>query len=136
LNYQIGSWVGPAVFTRNYRLLKRSYLDRTHHFFEKYGGKTIIIGRFLPIIRTFAPFLAGVAKMTYFQFTIYNVIGSVAWISLFLFAGYFFGNIPVIKHNLTIVIFVIIALSVIPTAFEVIRQRFRTPKSPSNHKED
>jgi len=125
LNYQIGSWFGPAVFEKNYRFLKRKYLDQTHEFFEKYGAKTIIFARFLPIVRTFAPFLAGVGRMTYLRFTIYNVVGSLAWVTLFLYGGFFFGEIPIVKRNLTLVIFAILLISVVPTVFEVIRRRFQ-----------
>jgi len=129
LNYQIGSWFGPKVFQRDYRFLKRKYLDQTHEFFEKYGPKTIIFARFLPIVRTFAPFLAGVGKMTYLKFTIYNVAGSFAWVSLFLFGGYFFGEIPVVKRNLTLVIFGILLLSVVPTVIEVARRHLKAKKA-------
>lgn len=125
LNYAIGGWFGPAVFERNYRFLRAEYLDRTRRFFDKYGGKTIIIARFLPIVRTFAPFLAGVGKMTYLRFAAFNVVGSLAWVSLFLFGGYFFGNLPMVKHNLTFVIFGIIILSFLPTLIEIVRRRGR-----------
>ncbi len=124
VNYQIGSAVGPKVLRReDVRFLKREYLDRTHRFYEKYGGRTIIIARFVPIIRTFAPFLAGVGRMTYWRFSAYNLVGSVAWTSSFIFGGYFFGNIPLVKQNFTIVIFTIIIVSLIPTAVEFIRHR-------------
>jgi len=118
LNYQIGYFVGPKVFdTENVRFLKRDYLIRTHNYYEKYGGMTIIIARFVPIIRTFAPFLAGVGKMSYWRFAGFNLLGSVAWVSSFTLGGFYFGNIPVIKENFTIVIFAIIGISVLPTIF-------------------
>lgn len=128
LNYQIGAWFGPTVFEKDYRFLKRKYLQKTHDFFEKYGAKTIIFARFLPIVRTFAPFLAGVGKMTYGKFTTYNLVGSVAWVSLFLLSGYYFGNIPAIKHNFSLVILAIIVLSVVPSVVEVIRHRGKSQK--------
>jgi len=131
LNYRIGAYIGPAVFEKDYRLLKKKYLLQTQEFFEKHGAKTIIIARFLPIVRTFAPFLAGVGRMNQAKFTLYNVIGSVAWVSLFLYGGYFFGNIPIVKKNLTIAILVIVFASFIPTAFEVIRRKYFPGKSKS-----
>ena len=93
MNYAIGNFMGPKVLTRDGRFLKKKYLDRTHQFYERYGGKTIILARFVPIVRTFAPFLAGVGSMSYWQFASYNIVGAVLWISLCLFSGYFFGNI-------------------------------------------
>jgi len=128
LNYSIGKWVGPAVFERNYRLLRREYLNKTQTFFEKYGGKTIIIARFLPIVRTFAPFLAGVGKMKYSKFTIFNVIGSFLWVSIFLWGGYFFGNIPVVRRNLTTVILIIVLASFLPSIIELIRHKLTPGK--------
>lgn len=115
LNYQIGRWVGPKVFERESgRFFKKEYLLRTHAFFEKHGGKTIVIARFIPIIRTFAPFVAGIGQMEYDRFTLYNVIGSVAWVLLCLGAGYAFGNIPVVENNFTLIIVGIIFVSLIP----------------------
>ncbi|NLI31042.1 MAG: hypothetical protein GX423_13335, partial [Nitrospiraceae bacterium] len=101
--------------------LKKEYLDRTHTFYEKHGGKTIVIARFMPIIRTFAPFVAGIGRMQYGRFTFYNIAGCVAWIVSFVLGGYYFGNIPAVKNNLTLVIGIIIILSVLPSVFEVIR---------------
>jgi membrane-associated protein len=124
-NYWIGHAIGPRVFEQDIRFLKREYLDRTHQFYEKYGGKTIIIARFMPIIRTFAPFVAGVGSMTYARFIAYNVIGGVAWITLFVFGGYFFGNIPVVKRNFTFVIMAIIFISILPGIIEFVRHRRR-----------
>lgn len=124
LNYWIGHFMGPKVFHRKGgRFLKKEYLDRTHGFYEKYGGKTIILARFVPIVRTFAPFVAGIGAMSYGRFFLYNVIGGVAWIAIFVSGGYFFGGLPVVKHNFTIVIFAIIIISILPGVAEFIRQR-------------
>jgi membrane-associated protein len=126
VNYSIGQFVGPKVFHKeNVRFLNREYLDRTHRFYEKHGGKTIVIARFIPIIRTFAPFVAGIGKMTYTRFTLYNVLGSIAWVTIFILGGYYFGNLPVVKRNFSIVIFAIIIISVLPIIFEYIRHRSR-----------
>jgi membrane-associated protein len=123
VNYQIGHYLGPKVL-RGERswLFNKKHLDRTHAFFEKYGGKTIIIARFVPIIRTFAPFVAGVGAMTYRRFLVYNVVGGVVWVTGFLFAGYWFGNIPWVKQNFSAVILAIIFLSVLPMFIEYFRQ--------------
>jgi membrane-associated protein len=123
VNYWIGNYIGPRAFSGNVRFLKREYLERTHRFYEKHGGKTIILARFMPIIRTFAPFVAGVGSMTYGRFFMYNVVGGIVWVAGFLFAGYFFGNIPAVKHNFTLVILGIIAVSVIPPIIEVLKHR-------------
>ena len=128
LNYSIGRWLGPATFDKNYRFLKREYLEKTESFFAKYGSKTIIIARFLPIVRTVAPFLAGVGKMPYAKYTFFNVVGSFLWVSIFLWGGYFFGNIPVVKKNLTIVILIIVGASFLPTIIELIRHKLRPNK--------
>jgi membrane-associated protein len=122
--------VGPAVYQRDFRLLKRKYIDQTRHFFDKYGGKAIIVARFLPIVRTFAPFLAGVGKMNFGRYTLYNVIGSVGWVGIFLYGGYFFGNIPVVKKNLTVVIMIIVLASFLPSLFELIRHRLKSSREP------
>ena len=127
VNYWIGAYVGPKVFHKEkVRFLNREYLDRTHQFYEKYGGKTIIIARFVPIIRTFAPFVAGIGSMTYWKFISYNVIGGVAWIILCTLAGYFFGNLPIVKENFSLVILVIIIISILPGVIEYLRQRMAT----------
>ncbi|MGV8041372.1 MAG: DedA family protein [Thermoanaerobaculaceae bacterium] len=124
VNYWIGAKVGPAVFHReNVRFLNRRHLDRTHEFYERHGGKTIIIARFVPIIRTFAPFVAGIGKMSYGRFLAYNVIGGIAWVLIFVLGGYFFGNLPVVKRNFTFVIAAIIVISVMPAVVELVRQR-------------
>jgi membrane-associated protein len=122
-NYWIGHYIGPRAFSGNIRFLKKDYLDRTHAFYEKHGGKTIIIARFIPIIRTFAPFVAGIGAMTYPKFIAYNVIGGLAWVALFSFGGYFFGNLPVVQQNFFFVILVIIFISILPAIIEIIRSR-------------
>jgi membrane-associated protein len=124
VNYWIGHTSGPKVFNRQKsRLFNKEYLHRTHQFYEKYGGKTIIIARFIPIIRTFAPFVAGIGSMTYGRFITYNIAGGIAWVILFVLGGYFFGNIPLIKHNFSLVIVAIIFLSILPGIVEFLRHR-------------
>nr|HPH56305.1 VTT domain-containing protein [Smithella sp.] len=125
VNYSIGKFLGPKVFHYpDSRFFKREYLVRTHQFYEKHGGKTIIIARFIPIIRTFAPFVAGIGTMTYARFISYNVIGGISWICLFLLAGYYFGGIPAVKRNFTLVIIAIIIISVMPGVIEYVRQKY------------
>lgn len=125
LNYWIGHYLGPKVFQlEDSRFLKKTYLERTHQFYERHGGKTIIIARFMPIIRTFAPFVAGVGSMSYWRFISYNIIGGVAWIAVFIFGGYMFGNIPAVKHNFTLVIIGIIFVSILPGVIEFLRHRY------------
>lgn len=127
VNYQIGNYVGPRIFEqRRIRFLKKEHLDRTHAFYEKHGGKTVILARFMPIVRTFAPFVAGIGSMTYSRFLGFNVIGGVVWIAIFTFGGFFFGNLPFVKNNFEIVILAIIAISVLPGAIEFFRQRGAT----------
>jgi len=124
VNYAIGKFIGPKVFYKeNARFLKREYLERTHQFYEKYGGKTIVIARFVPIIRTFAPFVAGIGRMDYLYFITYNVVGALLWVTIFVLGGYFFGNIPIIKKNFTVVIFIIIFLSMLPGIIEILKAR-------------
>ena len=123
VNYSIGKFLGPKVFHYpDSRFFKREYLVRTHQFYEKHGGKTIIIARFIPIIRTFAPFVAGIGTMKYLRFISYNVVGGISWICLFLLAGYYFGGIPAVKRNFTLVIIAIIIISVMPGVIEYVRQ--------------
>jgi membrane-associated protein len=123
-NYWIGRVVGPKVFhDGKSRFFKREHLERTHQFYEKYGGRTIIIARFIPIIRTFAPFVAGIGSMSYARFMSYNVFGGIGWIAAFLFSGYYFGTLPSVKNNFTLVIAAIIVISVIPGVIEFLRQR-------------
>jgi membrane-associated protein len=128
LNYLIGHYIGPRAFSGNIRFLKKEYLDRTHEFYERHGGKTIILARFIPIIRTFAPFVAGIGAMDYPHFFFYNVVGAVLWVFLFTFGGYFFGNLPIVKDNFTIVILMIIVISVLPGVFEFAREKLRSRK--------
>lgn len=133
-NYWVGKYVGPKVFhNESVRFLNRKYLDRTHQFYERYGGKTIIIARFVPIIRTFAPFVAGIGSMTYGKFLSYNVIGGILWIGAFSYAGYFFGNIPMVKRNFTMVIFAIIILSVMPGVIEFIKHKMMKRRLNANN---
>ncbi len=128
VNYQIGHLLRNKIASHeNIRFIKQEHLDRTHTFFEKYGVKTIIIARFVPIVRTFAPFVAGVGVMPYSKFISYNVIGGVAWVFLFLFGGYFFGNLPVVKDNFTLVILGIIFVSLLPGVITYIQSK-REPK--------
>jgi membrane-associated protein len=124
VNYWIGHRIGEKAFSReDARFFKKEYLDRTHAFYEKHGGKTIIIARFVPIIRTFAPFVAGIGKMSYGRFLSFNVIGGVGWVVLLVGAGYFFGNIPFVRKNFSIAILAIILISTVPIAVEYFRHR-------------
>ena len=124
VNYWIGRRVGPAIFERDHiRFFKKEHLLKAHAFYEKHGGKTIILARFVPIIRTFAPFVAGIARMTYPKFQAYNIVGAVVWVALFIYSGYFFGNLPFIKRNFSVVILVIIIISVLPGLIEYLRHK-------------
>ena len=123
VNYAAGHYFGEKVFSPDARVLKQAYLDRTHQFFERHGGKTIVIARFVPIVRTFAPFVAGAGSMNYSRFLFYNVTGGVAWTASFLYGGYFFGNLPFVKQNFTLVILAIIILSIMPGVVEYWRHR-------------
>ena len=126
VNYAIGYRVGPRIFRKEgVRFLNREYLDRTHRFYERHGAKTIVIARFVPIVRTFAPFVAGIGRMSYARFVTYNVAGGVGWIAALVLGGYLFGNIPVVRQNFTLVIFAIIVLSILPGVIEFLRQRSR-----------
>ncbi len=121
VNYHIGRFLGLKAFSPNARFLKTAYLDKTHQFYEKYGGKTIIAARFVPIVRTFAPFVAGTGSMTYRNFMVYNVAGAILWVSTMLGSGYIFGNIPFIRNNFSLVVLVIIGISVLPMAIEIVK---------------
>lgn len=124
INYWIGNIVGPRVFAKeNSRIFKKTYLERTREFYEKHGGKTIILARFMPIIRTFAPFVAGVGKMHYKTFVFYNIIGAFIWVTSLTFAGYFFGGLPIIKNNFEYAVIVIIVVSLLPMVIEYIKHR-------------
>ncbi len=124
-NYAVGKYFGDVILKHQGKwFLKKEHVDRAHGFYEK-CAKTIVLARFVPIIRTFAPFIAGVGKMTYMKFFSYNIVGGLAWVTLFIFGGYFFGNLPVVKRNFTLVILVIIILSIMPAVIEVIREKRR-----------
>jgi membrane-associated protein len=123
INYWVGNYIGDRAFSGNIRWLKKEYLDRTHEFYEKHGGKTIILARFIPIIRTFAPFVAGVGSMTYGRFIVYNVVGGLSWVAIFTSMGFFFGNIPFVRKNFELVIFAIIFISLLPPVFEYFKAR-------------
>jgi membrane-associated protein len=125
VNYSIGKAVGPAAFTGKIRFLKHEHLMRTHAFYEKHGGKTIFLARFVPIIRTFAPFVAGIGTMSYPRFLGYNVFGGAAWVGACLAAGYAFGNIPVVKNNFSLVVLAIVAISMLPLLIEYLRHKRR-----------
>jgi membrane-associated protein len=130
VNYSIGRFIGPKVFHwEESRFFNRRALERAHAFYEKHGGKTIVVTRFVPILRTFAPFVAGIARMTYLNFTAYNLAGAFAWVLSLLYAGYWFGNVPFVKQNLTWVILGIIVLSLLPLAFEYLRHRQNKAKA-------
>lgn len=132
VNYELGKYFGARVFKKENKVLKLDYFLKTQLFFEKHGGKAVIFSRFLPIFRTLAPFVAGVGKMPLGRYTLYNFIGGFAWIILFLFLGYFFGNIPVIKENFTIVIVTIILITIIPAAFAALKGAFSAKKAQNN----
>jgi membrane-associated protein len=123
VNYFVGSRLGRRVFRPDARILKTEYLHRTEAFYEKYGGRAVILARFVPIVRTYAPFVAGASKMHYPRFLAFSVTGALLWLSIFLFGGFFFGNVPVVKNNFGIVILAIIFISVLPAVFEVVRNR-------------
>jgi membrane-associated protein len=124
-NYWIGACVGPRAFSGNVRFLKKEYLDRTHAFYEKYGGKTIVIARFVPIVRTFAPFVAGIGAMNYAKFIVYNITGGAAWVALLVFGGYWFSNLPFVKDHFSLIVLAIIVISVMPMVVEYLRARRR-----------
>jgi len=135
VNYWIGHYIGPKAFSGEIRFLKKEYLDRTHEFYARHGGKTIVLARFIPIIRTFAPFVAGIGAMTYQHFIAYNVLGGVLWVGLFTFLGYFFGNLRVVQENFSLVIIAIILISIIPGVVEFLRERARNARKPAPQEE-
>ncbi|MCK6627806.1 MAG: DedA family protein [Anaerolineae bacterium] len=122
-NYWIGHAIGPRAFSGNIPFLKKEYLERTHQFYEKYGGKAIVLARFVPIVRTFAPFVAGIGSMNYSRFIFYNIFGGVLWCAIFIFLGYYFGNLPFVKRNFELVIIVIILISLLPPVVEYFQSR-------------
>jgi membrane-associated protein len=128
VNYWIGHYIGPRAFSGNIRFLKKEYLDRTHEFYEKHGGKTIILARFIPIIRTFAPFVAGIGAMSYSHFIAYNVVGGVLWVGIFTFLGYYFGSLPFVQDNFSYVVIAIILISVTPIFIEYVMNRIRAAR--------
>ncbi|MEG0233812.1 MAG: DedA family protein [Hafnia sp.] len=133
VNYTIGRLFGEKLFSNpNSKIFRRSYLDKTHAFYDKHGGKTIILARFVPIVRTFAPFVAGMGHMSYRHFAMFNVIGALLWVLLFTYAGYLFGNVPVVQENLKLLIVAIIVLSILPGVIEVWRHKRAAKKSASN----
>jgi membrane-associated protein len=133
VNYSIGRKIGPAVFKfEGNRFFNKAHLMKTQEFYERHGGKTIVIARFAPIIRTFAPFVAGIGQMKYRAFAVFNISGGAAWVSSFIFAGYFFGNMPIVKRNFHIIIFAIIFISLLPTVIEVLKARKSPGNAPSN----
>ena len=127
VNFQVGKYLGKRFFIdRESRFIKREYLEKTHMFFERHGGKTIIISRFLPILRTYAPFVAGIGRMGDWRFSMFNIVGAVLWVASLTYAGYLFGNIPIIKNNLTLVIVAIIVISLLPGLVAYFKTRIRT----------
>ncbi len=129
VNYSIGYYLGPNIMQKkNLRFINKDYLERTHKFYEKHGGKTMVIARFVPIIRTFAPFVAGIGFMKYGRFMFFNVVAGIAWVGIFVFGGYYFGNLPAVKNHFTLVIVAIIVISVLPAVFEFLRHRFQKNK--------
>ena len=134
LNYHIGRFIGPRVFEMNSRFINKAHLSKTHEFFERHGGKTIIFARFIPFARTFAPFVAGAGSMNYKFFLTYNVIGALCWVASFITLGYLFGNMPMVKDNFTHLIFGIIILSVLPGIFANIRQKLSNKRQVLNSK--
>jgi len=129
VNYSIGHLVGPRAFHGQNRFFKREHLDRTHQFYERHGGKTIVLARFIPIIRTFAPFVAGIGRMSYGRFVMYNILGGLLWTALFVFGGYYFGNQPLVKRNFTLVILAIIVLSLVPLVVEFVQNYRRKTRA-------
>lgn len=135
VNYWIGHRIGPRVFQEDVPFLKREYLVRTQRFYDKHGGKTIFLARFIPIIRTFAPFVAGVGTMRYGKFIVYNIFGALAWTSLFIFGGYFFGNIPFVRENFGLVVIAIIVISVSPVFYELLQHRLARGRGQASREE-
>lgn len=133
VNYSIGRFVGKNAFEKKYRFIKTEYLIRAQNFYKKYGGKTIVIARFIPIIRTFAPFVAGIGTMNYAQFLFYNIFGGILWVFTCSFAGYYFGNISIIKNNFSIVILVIIIFSLLPMVVEYLKYKYQKQKTSINN---
>lgn len=128
LNYSIGKYLGPKIFSKEKSFFfNKNHLDKTQKFYERHGGKTILIARFVPIVRTFAPFVAGIGKMRYSYFLMYNVGGAILWVTLFVLAGFWFGNMPIVKENFSLVIMMIIVISLLPMLFEFLRAKYFSP---------
>ncbi|GAB4157013.1 MAG: DedA family protein [Candidatus Promineifilaceae bacterium] len=123
VNYQVGHFIGIRAFSGTVRFLKPEYLERTSRFYEKHGGKAVVLARFVPIIRTFAPFVAGVGAMKYGRFVVFNIVGGVLWVLLFTLTGYFFGNLPIVRDNFSLVIMAIILISLVPIIYEAVKTR-------------
>jgi len=131
LNYWIGYHVGPKIFQKeNVRLFNKKHLVRTHEFYEKHGGKTVILARFIPIIRTFMPFVAGIGRMKYPRFLSYDILGGIAWPAIFVLSGYYFGNLPFVRQYFSLVVIAIIVISVIPILYQIIRTGLKNSKKP------
>lgn len=130
VNYWVGRFIGPRAFTGEIRFFRREYLERTHQFFERHGGKTVVLARFVPIVRTFTPFVAGIGAMTYPRFLAYSVAGGAVWVTSFLWAGYYFGNLPIVRENFSVVVLAIIGISVLPMVVIGLRER-RTGARPA-----
>lgn len=131
VNYAIGNIFGERLLKAHSRFFKEEYIIRTHRFFEKYGGKTIVLARFVPIVRTFAPFVAGLGNMNYFYFLTYNVVGGILWVSIFVFGGFLFGNLPIVKEHFTVVIFAIVIVSILPGVIEFVKHKRRKDQESS-----
>lgn len=131
VNYSIGKYIGPKAFTSKSRLLKREYLEQAQAFYKKYGRITIFLARFVPIIRTFAPFVAGIGEMPYGYFISYNIFGGIVWTALFTFGGFFFGNLPFVKENFSLVVIAIVVISVLPAVWEVVKAKRKPAETPS-----
>jgi membrane-associated protein len=128
VNYWIGNYIGPKAFSMNNRFLKKEYLEKAKAFFDKHGVKSIVLARFVPIVRTFAPFIAGIGQMDYKTFVIYNFVGGVVWVGIFTLAGFFFGNVPIVKHNFELVIILILVISAVPILWEFVMAKVKKEK--------
>lgn len=135
-NYFIGRFLGIQVYEKDFKLIKKKYLIKTHSFYEKHGGKTLIIARFMPILRTFAPFVAGIGTMKYFRFLTFSIIGNITWVTLFASGGYFFGNIPLVRKNFTFAILAIIFISLLPMIIAIVKNLMESRKPKSQHEKE
>lgn len=128
LNYHIGKWIGDGIYEKGNRFIKKTHLEKTRAFYEKYGGKAIILARFVPIIRTFAPFVAGIGAMQYRRFILFNIVGALLWTTLFLLLGFWVGNLDIVRKNFSLITLGIIGISLLPIVIEVLRARFNKPR--------